>query len=75
VRIGEMRSAATVLDAGTIAILTPAHAAGTVDVIVTNPGGLEARLAGGYAYVRLQRRLARPCRSRLRDGHALHHSE
>ena len=49
-RIGHMRITATVLDAGTIAILTPAHAAGTVDVIVTNPGGLEARLVGGFAY-------------------------
>jgi hypothetical protein len=50
VRFGEMRLTSHVLDSETIAILTPAHAAGTVDVIVTNPGGLEARLAGGYAY-------------------------
>lgn len=50
VRLGGMALTATVLDAETIAILTPAHAAGTVDVIVTNPGGMEDRLAGGYAY-------------------------
>ncbi len=24
------------------------HAAGTVDVVVTNPGGLESRLTGGF---------------------------
>ena len=29
---------------------TPAHAAGIVNVVVTNPGSLEATLAGGYAY-------------------------
>jgi hypothetical protein len=50
VRLGEIRLTATVLDSHTIAILTPAHVAGTVDVIVTNPGGLEDRLVGGYTY-------------------------
>ncbi len=39
-----------VANSATITIWTTAHAAGTVDVIVTNPGGLEARLTGGYAY-------------------------
>jgi outer membrane protein assembly factor BamB len=34
-----------------IAIATPAHAAGPADVVVTNPDGLMARLAGGYTYV------------------------
>lgn len=28
----------------------PAHDAGTVDVIVTNPGGSSSRLSGGYTY-------------------------
>ncbi len=28
----------------------PAHAAGTVDLVVTNPDGRSARLASGYAY-------------------------
>ena len=37
-------------DSATITIWTTAHAAGTVDVIVTNPGGLQATLTGGYAY-------------------------
>jgi hypothetical protein len=50
VRFGDIRVSSYVLDSGTIAISTPAHAAGIVDVIVTNPGGLEARFAGGYAY-------------------------
>jgi hypothetical protein len=50
VRLGEIRLNATVLDPETIVIFTPAHAPGIVEVIVTNPGGLEARFAGGYAY-------------------------
>jgi hypothetical protein len=50
VRLGEIRLNATVLNAETIVIITPAHAAGIVEVIVANPGGLEARLPGGYAY-------------------------
>ena len=50
VSLGDAPISATVLDSVTIAVLTPAHAAGTVDVIVTNPGGLANRLAGGYAY-------------------------
>jgi hypothetical protein len=29
---------------------TPAHAAGSVDVVVTNPDGQAGRLAGGYTY-------------------------
>ena len=38
-------------DSTTISVSgTAAHAAGTIDVIVTNPGGLEARLSGGYTY-------------------------
>ena len=50
VRLGESRLTASVIDSQTIAILTPPHVAGTVDVIVTNPGGLEDRLFGGYRY-------------------------
>jgi hypothetical protein len=34
----------------TIHFSTPAHAAGTVDVVVTNPGGQADRLTGGYTY-------------------------
>ncbi len=33
-----------------IQFTTQAHAAGAVDLAVTNPGGQEVRLAGGYAY-------------------------
>lgn len=33
-----------------IAARVPAHGAGTVDVIVTNPGGSSSRLSGGYTY-------------------------
>ena len=50
VRLGGISLTSMVLDAETIAILAPAHAAGTVDVIVTNPGGMEERLVGGYAF-------------------------
>jgi hypothetical protein len=32
-------------------VVTPAHAAGTVDVVVTNPDGRTATLSGGYDYV------------------------
>jgi IPT/TIG domain len=34
----------------TIRLSTSAHAAGTVDVVVTNPGAQEKGLAGGYTY-------------------------
>lgn len=50
VTMGEVRISASVLDGETIAILTPAHAAGAVDVSVVNPGGLQNKLAGGYAF-------------------------
>jgi hypothetical protein len=35
----------------TIHLSTPAHAEGTVDVVVTNPDGQSGRLTGGYTYV------------------------
>jgi hypothetical protein len=41
---------ASVLDSATIAFWTTAHAAGTVDVVVTNPGGLFTRLTGAYTF-------------------------
>lgn len=51
VRLGDSTVSAWVRDNTTIAISqTAAHAPGTVDVVVTNPGGLEATLTGGYAY-------------------------
>jgi hypothetical protein len=34
----------------TIIAMTPVHAAGTVDVVVTNPGGVRGALTGGYTF-------------------------
>jgi hypothetical protein len=51
VRLGETTPSSWTRDSTTMfAFETAAHAAGTIDVIVTNPGGLEARLSGGYTY-------------------------
>ena len=36
--------------ASSMYLITPAHAAGIVDVVVTNPGGQSASLPGGYTY-------------------------
>lgn len=44
------RSNVYVQNSTTIHFSTPAHAAGTVDVVVTNPGGQADRLTGGYTY-------------------------
>jgi IPT/TIG domain-containing protein len=41
---------ALVQDESTIWFWTTSHPAGTVDVIVTNPGGLSSRLAGAYTF-------------------------
>lgn len=40
-----------VVDATTITADTPAHTAGSVDVVVTNPDGQSGALAGGFTYV------------------------
>jgi hypothetical protein len=37
-------------DGSTLTVTAPAHAAGPVDVVVTNPGGLSASVPGGYQY-------------------------
>lgn len=37
-------------DGKTMYLDTPAHEAGTVDIVVTNPGGQTGRLTGGYTY-------------------------
>jgi hypothetical protein len=51
VRLGDTTVFSLTRDTTTISVSgTPAHAAGIVDVIVTNPGGLEARLSGVYTY-------------------------
>ena len=43
----------TVVNSTTITATTPTHAANVVDVVVTNPGGLPATLAGGFTYYSL----------------------
>jgi hypothetical protein len=51
VRLGDTAVMFWMRDSTTILVSEiAAHAAGTIDVIVTNPGGLEARLSGGYTY-------------------------
>ena len=51
VRLGDTAVASWTRDTTTIFVSgTAAHAAGTIDVVVTNPGGLEARLPGAYRY-------------------------
>ena len=51
VRLGDTTVSSWTRDSTTILVSgTAAHAAGTIDVIVTNPDGLEARLSGGYTY-------------------------
>ena len=51
VRIGDGAAKSVwVQDSTTILFWTGPHPAGTVDVVVTNPGGLVSRLAGGYTF-------------------------
>ena len=40
----------TVLGTTVLTATTPAHGAGIVDVVVTNPGGQSGKLTGGYTY-------------------------
>ena len=47
---GNTASNLVVASATSITATTPAHAAGAVDVVVTNPDGLNARLAGAFTY-------------------------
>src|SRR5262249_57278148 len=48
---GIATTAVTVVSATTITATTPAHAAGTVNVVVTNPDTRSATLANGFAHV------------------------
>jgi IPT/TIG domain-containing protein len=50
VRLGDGAVTAYVLDSATILFFTTAHPAGTVDVVVTNPGGLFTRLTEAYTF-------------------------
>jgi hypothetical protein len=51
VMIGDQAVPATVQSSSLIVVTMPAHEAGAVDVVVTNPTGETARLGGGYTYV------------------------
>jgi IPT/TIG domain len=50
VSIGGANASATVVGSTTINAITPAHAAGAVNVVVTNPGGESATLNSGFSY-------------------------
>jgi len=50
VTFGTAAASVTSVSAGTITVTTPARAAGTVDVRVSNPDGQQATLAGGFTY-------------------------
>lgn len=50
VKLGDDAVMAWVRDSATIMFWTTAHSAGTVDVVVTNPGGLFTRLTGAYTF-------------------------
>lgn len=50
VSVGGAATNVTVLSSTSITAITPAQTAGTVDIVVTNPGGLSGRLPGAYTY-------------------------
>ena len=50
VRLDGTQVTAYVFDSATVRFWTRAHPAGTVDVVVTNPGGLFTTLAGAYTF-------------------------
>jgi hypothetical protein len=50
VTVGGIQSSVTAQDSTTIHVITHAHAAGQVDVVVTNPDGQADRPPGGYVY-------------------------
>jgi len=49
---GKLATSVVVVNSTTITANTPAHSAGTVDVVVTNPNGQSATLTGGFIYKR-----------------------
>ncbi|HEX6738313.1 MAG TPA: IPT/TIG domain-containing protein, partial [Vicinamibacteria bacterium] len=68
---GSAATAVTRVDANTLTATTPAHAAGTVAVTVTNPGTLSATLAGAFTFNPLRYFALTPCRvfdTRQADG-------
>lgn len=48
---GVAATGVTVVNGGVITAVTPAHAAGTADVVVTNSDGQSGTLAGGFTFV------------------------
>lgn len=50
VTLGGTATDVTVVSSTIVTATSPAHAAGKVDVVVTNPGGQSGRLSGGYTY-------------------------
>jgi hypothetical protein len=53
VRLGGVAAAVSGLSSSSISATAPAHSPGVVDVIVTNPGGETAAVAGAFTYVPL----------------------
>jgi hypothetical protein len=51
VTFGSAATSVTVVNSMTITAAAPAHTAGTVDVVVTNPDGQSTRLAEAFTYV------------------------
>jgi hypothetical protein len=50
VTFGGTSASATVVGSTTINAIAPSHASGSVNVVVTNPGGQSATLTNGYSY-------------------------
>jgi IPT/TIG domain-containing protein/putative pyrroloquinoline-quinone binding quinoprotein len=48
---GASASSVSVVSPTKIDVATPPHAAGTFDVVITNPGGLSATLTNGFTYL------------------------
>ncbi len=51
VAIGDVPATVTALTATTVSVTAPAHADGTVDIVISNPDGQSARLVNGFTYV------------------------
>jgi hypothetical protein len=50
VTFGSTQATVRSLSSTSISVRTPAHAAGTVNVVVTNPSGQSATLTNGYTF-------------------------
>jgi acid phosphatase len=48
---GTLATSVTVASSSSLSVVTPAHAAGTVAVTVSNPDGLNGTLANGFSYL------------------------